>query len=98
MQCVDELQMLIVSCDKTQNIFCLKLPKVFVYYQNVTVNGRISVKQCQELFKFSMYTYCRNKSTCCLTYNNFITEDRMPRNTYLFENRMFTNKVKHSII
>ncbi len=44
MQCVDELQMLIVSCDKTQNIFCLKLPKVFVYYQNVTVNGLISVR------------------------------------------------------
>jgi hypothetical protein len=27
-----------------------------------------------------------------------ITEDRMLRNTYLYENRMFTNKVKPSII
>jgi len=28
----------------------------------------------------------------------FISEDRMLRNTYLFENRMFTNKVKCSSI
>ncbi len=28
----------------------------------------------------------------------FITEDKMPRNTYLNENRMFTDKVKHSVI
>jgi len=29
-----------------------------------------------------------------MTYANFITEDRMPKYTYLFENRMFTNKVR----
>jgi len=29
-----------------------------------------------------------------LTKVNFITEDRMLRNTDIYENRMFTNKVK----
>jgi hypothetical protein len=29
---------------------------------------------------------------------NFITEDKMLKNTYLYENRMFTNKVKCRII
>ncbi len=29
-----------------------------------------------------------------VSWLNFITEDRMLRNTYLYENRMFTNKVK----
>ncbi len=46
----------------------------------------------------SRYTYCRNESTYQLTLVNFTTEDRMPRNTYLYDNKMFTNKVKCSII
>jgi len=33
-----------------------------------------------------------------LTQVNFITENEMPRNTYLYENRVFTNKVRCSII
>jgi hypothetical protein len=43
-------------------------------------------------------TSCVNKNTCYLTLVKFITEDRMLRNTYLYENKMFTNKVKHSNI
>ncbi len=27
-----------------------------------------------------------------MTENRFITDKRMPRNTYFYENRMFTNK------
>ncbi len=38
------------------------------------------------------------KNTCCLTHVNFITEDRMPRYTQLNENRLFTNKMRLSII
>jgi len=45
----------------------------------------------------SMYTYCRNKNTCCLTLANFITDKKMPWYTYLYENRMFTNKMRCSI-
>ncbi len=30
----------------------------------------------------SKLSYYRNKNTCFLTEVNFITEDRMPRNTY----------------
>jgi len=44
-----------------------------------------------------MYTSCQNKNICRLTLVNFITEDRMLRNTYLYENRIFT-KWKPSII
>ncbi len=33
-----------------------------------------------------------------MTQVNFITEDIMLRNTYLYENRMFTNKVNCSIV
>ncbi len=33
-----------------------------------------------------------------MTFVNFITEYEMLPNTYLYENRMFTNKVKQSII
>ncbi len=47
---------------------------------------------------FSMFTYCRNKNTCYLTKVNFITEDEMLRNTYSYENWMFTNNVRCSII
>jgi len=35
---------------------------------------------------------------CFLTWVNFITEDRMPRYTYLYENRMFTYKVSAALI
>jgi len=33
-----------------------------------------------------------------LTEVNIITEDRMPRNKYFYENRLFTNKVRHNTI
>ncbi len=52
----------------------------------------------QSTNQFSTNTYCGNKNTWSLTYVNLITEVRMQRNTYLYENRMFTNKMKHSII
>jgi hypothetical protein len=39
-----------------------------------------------------------NKINHYFTKINFITKNRIPRNAYLYENRMFTDKVKHSII
>ncbi len=32
-----------------------------------------------------------------MDYIKFITEDRMLRNTYLYDNRMFTNKVNKAL-
>ncbi len=59
----------------------------------------LKVRNSQQTNKeFSMYTFCRNKNACYLTKVNFITEDRMPRYKHLNENRMFTHKVRCSII
>ncbi len=44
-----------------------------------------------------MYTSRQNEKACCITQVNLITEDRMPRYKYLYEIRMFTNKMKCSI-
>ncbi len=46
----------------------------------------------------STYTSCLNNNTNSLTSVNFITEDRMLKNTYVYENRMFTKESDHSII
>ncbi len=52
--------------------------------------------ECQILV--SMNTSCDFKNTCYLTKVNFITDDRMLRFTYLYENIMVANKVRHNII
>ncbi len=36
--------------------------------------------------------------TSCLFNNNNVTVNRMLRNTYIYENRMYTSKVKNRII
>ncbi len=45
----------------------------------------------------STNSFRANENKCCFTKVNFIPEDRMLRYTYLYENRMFTNKMRSSI-
>ncbi len=75
----------------------LRQRRIFIFGYNQ------SAFTCKTLFdqpthSFPTKSSCPNNITSSLTLVKFITEDTMLRNTYSYENRIFTNKVNQSII
>jgi len=54
--------------------------------------------EVEKLSLFSTSCFLVNQNICWWTLVNLITEDEMQRKSYLYENRMFTNQIRSSII
>jgi len=78
-------------------ILCVKMSRVNKALSKISLQTTNFFDQNLLKPNISTNTSFVNKNTYCLTLVNIITEYRMPRNTYLYENRLFRNKVRCSI-